>query len=907
VSALRNTKKKKILSYTEQRLGELGLTSRDISSMVGIYRVDAYEQEKLLEELTIQRITPGSFGPRWDIVEGPDMVFHYVTLDRRRATYLRDGRGVRLSTFYRLRHSNPALHPDKYNRPVKYKSPPGAGIRLWYPEATLRMYETQKQFDTLYIIEGELKAEMGAKFGMPMVGIGGIQNLADKELGLPRDFEMIIRNCGVRKIVFLTDADCFDLSDDLAESPGKRADGRPYNFFAAVNNFREYFAAFGKTGLDLELFFGHINPGREKGLDDLLAGSAKSKEAQVEGELRRLTMEKTRKDDGVIAPIKGDWTTIFALTDTSKSAVKKIWALHDAQAFAKKYRDILIPMGKFLFWKDLWKIDSHGAIELAQPVLPEERYWSYNDSGKVNFQFIGLITFLGNRDYGRFAHNLAEYCFIQLDGRIVSKVEAWQIRDYVTDFTERIGEKGVLEMLYRHGKTYLGGDALGNLKFIDTHFAKPDPHCQFLYFQNQVWEVRKEGVAIHAKADLPHHVWKDHIRDFDVTRHGDRMVRFRDLREGGWALEFSERGQRFDLLQFLYLASEYNWRDRVENEEKPGWQYKPWQAEEHRLSLASKLTAIGYMLHRYSPATMRKAVIAMDVRNSEVGTSQGRSGKSLLGVILEKMVPTVYIDGKQRKMGDDQFLFEEVEPSTGVIWVDDLRANFDFESFFAVVTGKITINKKGKGKYKLATEQVIKLYMSTNHAILGDGDSFADRQILLGFSDYFDKERKPAGLAGRLFFDDYEPEDWNDFFNLMACCLQMYFEKGVVEMPPGRLELRKHRQEMGEDFLAWAEHYFSDAARLNTRLDRKELQNEVEVEVKAAKMWSSAAIKRKFIAYCRYAGLHFNPERPDESGQSFDRGRSGHIHVGAMDKRNSREFFTFADRDYLPSTANYPE
>ena len=53
---------------------------------------------------------------------------------------------------------------------------------------------------------------------------------------------------------------------------------------------------------------------------------------------------------------------------------------------------------------------------------------------------------------------------------------------------------------------------------------------------------------------------------------------------------------------------------------------------ENNLHFLSKLTALGYLLHRYRNKSCEKAVICMDGRNSEVGESWGRTGKSLFGM-----------------------------------------------------------------------------------------------------------------------------------------------------------------------------------------------------------------------------------------------------------------------------------
>lgn len=43
-----------------------------------------------------------------------------------------------------------------------------------------------------------------------------------------------------------------------------------------------------------------------------------------------------------------------------------------------------------------------------------------------------------------------------------------------------------------------------------------------------------------------------------------------------------------------------------------------------------------------------RAVVGMDGKQSEVGESNGRSGKSLLGELMRHVTPTVYIPGNDQ-------------------------------------------------------------------------------------------------------------------------------------------------------------------------------------------------------------------------------------------------------------------
>ncbi len=52
--------------------------------------------------------------------------------------------------------------------------------------------------------------------------------------------------------------------------------------------------------------------------------------------------------------------------------------------------------------------------------------------------------------------------------------------------------------------------------------------------------------------------------------------------------------------------------------------------------IVNKITCIGFLLADYKYASERKAIVAMDAKMSEVGRSNGRSGKSMIGYASSK-------------------------------------------------------------------------------------------------------------------------------------------------------------------------------------------------------------------------------------------------------------------------------
>ena len=185
-----------------------------------------------------------------------------------------------------------------------------------------------------------------------------------------------------------------------------------------------------------------------------------------------------------------------------------------------------------------------------------------------------------------------------------------------------------------------------------------------------------------------------------------------------------------------------------------------------------------------------------------------------------------------------------------------------------------------------------KIYIATNHAIRGEGSSFTDRQWLLAFSDFYNDQHKPVDDFGSLFFSEWDFDQWNLCWNLLANCIQLYLTFGVIQAPGERLEQRKRRQEMGEALISWADEYFSDAAKIGTAIPRKELYDAFcNYDPQQRKYISSTAFKKKFKMYCTWKGYVLNPHKYDSvTGLPFQTDKDGRPVVD--DKSGGVEYFT---------------
>ncbi|MFZ4413616.1 MAG: CHC2 zinc finger domain-containing protein, partial [Bacteroidales bacterium] len=285
----------------------------------------------------------------YQLVDGDDMIIWYYDLEGKPIMYQK--KGGKMEHLYRIRWQNPGIHLDLHGRPMKYQSPAGSGSPLFIPQAVRDAYKEGRKIKRLYLQEGEKKAVKACKHGIFSVGIMGIQNISYNGK-LPYELQLIIKRCGVEEVLFILDSDWDHLNSTLTS--GMKVDQRPWNFFHAVKNYREYFKTFTNLGIYLEIYFGYIrapetspdNPNlinyKEKGIDDLLSGSLKDKETELFKDIETAINEK----DGC-----GKYIQLHKISTVSDLKLREFWSLHDSDEFAERYKNELIGLSEFQIGK----------------------------------------------------------------------------------------------------------------------------------------------------------------------------------------------------------------------------------------------------------------------------------------------------------------------------------------------------------------------------------------------------------------------------------------------------------------------------------------------------------------------------------------------------------------------------
>ncbi len=308
-------------TYFEARMKLLGIT--DEINQIGLYRNDPKTSENVITQVPIFSPDPAGIKitlytlDRYQVRLTPK-----VDIDEKTG-HGRYNEGRWKKDYCIIRLENPIIKPDGYT--MKYKLPKGAGTYPFIPPSLVEKFDSRQPVETLYLTEGAFKAFKASMEGIDIVGLSSITHMKDKETGkLHPDILRIIKECRVKKVVWLTDGDALDITQsEITET--KDLSIRPKNFFHSVATFKTLLS----DCEEIEIWFFHIdtdsiietNPKKHredvKGIDDLLI-SLPTKTKEIVSDLKSFT--------------NGPYFRKFDITH-SYNKVRYHFNLHDATAF----------------------------------------------------------------------------------------------------------------------------------------------------------------------------------------------------------------------------------------------------------------------------------------------------------------------------------------------------------------------------------------------------------------------------------------------------------------------------------------------------------------------------------------------------------------------------------------------
>ena len=528
-------------------------------------------------------------------------------------------------------------------------------------------------------------------------------------------------------------------------------------------------------------------------------------------------------------------------------------------AWLKQYKDSRMRPCKDL--RDFIELrPSKGEFQKILNTAQCAKFWSINPkNGKVEMNSLNLLYFLKINGFHKYKDDITkETKYIRINGYTVTEYEASQIRDFVRQsLREMQAGNAVLETYINSRKT--SKNLFDDLDPVQIDFEASTKDGRTLFFENVCCTVRNNleatpnpedsGITITYRPNNNKFVW-----DNKIIPH--KFKRLKPSFTFSWeeeTLKMELENNPSKVIRYLINASRLYWKEELEDYKsdpnKPNPEndradyaelhqfdiYGPRLAQKEEawqnqaLCMLNKIYVIGYLMHQYKIASSAKAIWAMEWKNNSEGISNGRSGKSLFIQSFDKLglAELVTLPGRESKLTDNNHFMDRVSKKTDILLIDDARKGFDFDTFYTMITGSITVNPKNEKSFELRYEDAPNIVFTSNYPIPNNDASTMARILFVAFSDYYHvmssdtnyKEDKRVNQElGELFGDDYTEDQYNADINFFIDCLQFYLSCQIKNIPAIRppmesIEKRILRSKMGEPFVMWAKEFFDRNGR----------------------------------------------------------------------------------------------
>lgn len=376
-----------------------------------------------------------------------------------------------------------------------------------------------------------------------------------------------------------------------------------------------------------------------------------------------------------------------------------------------------------------------------------------------------LILFWEELGYRKVIDETGSYILVNIQrNSIVKEVKDHLLRFEIREYTKHINRADVWELFLRSEN--VAKKHYESFHTIDMTRNTGNEKTGYLYFKNAILKVTLEKIEIVEYDNFEGYVWEKEIikRNFIVSEDAECV--------------FGE---------FVWIIAN--------NEPK---------------RLKSIISIIGYLIHSFKDPTFSKAIILMDSEiDVEFDEANGGTGKSLIGKAVSQIVPILFIDGKTIK-SQDKFRLSGLNGHHRIIFFDDVKKDFDFESLYPLITGDLYIEKKYKNAVVIPGTETPKLLITSNYVVKGGGGNAEKRRkVEYEVSTYFKNIQTPLEQFEHRLFDDWDKEEWIKFDNFMIKALQFYLKNGLLEPQSINIDFNRLKIEIGVDFIDFMDSLIS--------------------------------------------------------------------------------------------------
>lgn len=462
----------------------------------------------------------------------------------------------------------------------------------------------------------------------------------------------------------------------------------------------------------------------------------------------------------------------------------------------------------------------------------------FNDKGDVTYKLnlTNLLYYLELHNFYTFEFTPKDVVIVHQNGVTLDSVTSNDIRTFLIEqLKKEFAYRDQINLVISSNK--LNDNTFLLLQRLNKEMYQPQQDVQYFLFQNCVLKVTADDINVikykdyynlHSSKEIINHDFNLSSKPFDI---------YRDI-NGEYHVNVNSAKSKF--FQFVISTSRLYWKEEYQNSKLTIEEFYETntnnitsdrltmkQNMEQINALINKLFVIGYLCQNYKSPSRPWAVYAMDNLVKGNFDSNGRSGKSLFFRMLSMVSNQVTINGRQKKLTDNMFIYDRVTTDTNHIIVDDINVKTDLGFFYDDIAGDLFVNRKSKQSISIPFALSPKFIFTSNFVPLSLDPSTEGRLLYCTFSDYYhiktDKNDYPSSYTVYDQFKcnlmtDYDSNDWNADLNFIVACVQFYMStiKDNVKLNPPMDNVQERRDNIliGEQFEDWADFYFSPDAEL---------------------------------------------------------------------------------------------
>ncbi|MBS4014472.1 MAG: hypothetical protein KGZ97_12080 [Bacteroidetes bacterium] len=579
--------------------------------------------------------------------------------------------------------------------------------------------------------------------------------------------------------------------------------------------------------------------------------------------------------------------TIFLPQELKEGYDERGFKRKDFTDFCKKYAKLSTENGNTIADMSIVKT---WFKKLTTSAVPLKFMSEYIEKGKLKYHIHNTRLYNFYMAHGFFTYpsnnDKSGYKFIRIDGNVVDDIPTKEVMDFVHKYLKNNHfNENIRDALFNSNK--IKESSLLNLDQIDLDTKAGGIDFQYMFFQNTAWKVTQYGIDEQPISQCPKYIWKSKIQnrsakiikplfeveysedylkaiiDYEASNEQDKAnaKAFIDSFKPWEKFSIQTNDNDFSFLNFIKNTSNFYWE-----KEKEGLKLTEVELQKTNLRIINKLFAIGYLLVQHREQSKPWAVVCIDGENVDEGKHQGGTGKSIFLKLLSYILSTVTIPGQNADLTKDKHLYESVTKDTDFVIINDLHRSVGMQDFFNICEGEFRVNPKHRPAFMIAFEQSPKIGITMNGVFQNADGSTHRRTLACDFSTYYHskstkypEEFNPKMEFGKDLFTDYDDEEWNKAYNLLANCIQLYlkFINEKISPPTEHIDERQLQSDLGKPLYEWANDLLLEYSDSGRTYNEENLSREWQLD----ELYDKFKIEKDYFNLPKYLQLRYNKDR----------------------------------------------